>query len=84
LSGGEKQRVAIARALINKPKILFADEPTGNLDSKNSENIVDLLIELQKEYNLTLIIVTHEKKVSDRASRVIELKDGKIISDKKN
>ncbi len=84
MSGGEKQRVAIARALINKPKILFADEPTGNLDSKNSENIVDLLIELQKEYNLTLIIVTHEKKVSDRASRVIELKDGKIISDKKN
>ena len=83
LSGGEKQRVAIARALINKPKILFADEPTGNLDSKNSDNIVDLLIELQKEYKLTLIIVTHEKKVSDRASRIIELKDGKIISDKR-
>ena len=83
LSGGEKQRVAIARALINKPKILFADEPTGNLDSKNSENIINLLIQLQKEYNLTLIIVTHEKIVSEKASRVIEIKDGKIISDKK-
>jgi putative ABC transport system ATP-binding protein len=81
LSGGEKQRIAIARALINKPKILFADEPTGNLDSKNGENIMDLLISLQKEFNLTLIIVTHEKKISDKASRVIELKDGKIISD---
>ncbi|MCA9496468.1 MAG: ABC transporter ATP-binding protein [Nanoarchaeota archaeon] len=83
LSGGEKQRVAIARALINKPKILFADEPTGNLDSKNSENIINLLISLQKEYDLTLIIVTHEKKVSEKASRLIEIKDGKIISDKK-
>jgi putative ABC transport system ATP-binding protein len=81
LSGGEKQRIAIARALINKPKILFADEPTGNLDSKNGEKIMELLISLQKEFNLTLIIVTHEKKISDKASRVIELKDGKIIID---
>lgn len=84
LSGGEKQRVAIARSLINKPKILFADEPTGNLDSKNSENIIKLLMNLQKEFDLTLIIVTHEKKVSDMASRKIVIKDGKIISDKKN
>jgi putative ABC transport system ATP-binding protein len=84
LSGGEKQRIAIARSLINNPKILFADEPTGNLDSKNSEKIMELLISLQKKFNLTLIIVTHEKKISDQASRVIELKDGKIISDEKN
>lgn len=83
LSGGEKQRVAIARALINKPKILFADEPSGNLDSKNSDNIINLLMNLQKKFNLTLIIVTHEKRISDKASRVIELKDGKIVSNKK-
>ncbi len=81
LSGGEKQRVAIARALVNKPKILFADEPTGNLDSENSEKIIELLIKLQKEYDLTLILVTHEKQISDKASRVIEIKDGKIIND---
>jgi putative ABC transport system ATP-binding protein len=84
LSGGEKQRIAIARALVNKPKILFADEPTGNLDSKNSKNIIDLLIKLQKDYNLTLIIVTHEDKISKNASRVIEIKDGHIIKNQKN
>ena len=84
LSGGEKQRVAIARALINNPKILFADEPTGNLDSKNSKNIMDLFLELKKELGLTLIVVTHEKEVSKIASRVIEISDGKIVADKRN
>lgn len=78
MSGGEKQRVAIARALINDPKILFADEPTGNLDSKNSDNIISLLTDLKKENNLTLIIVTHEKNVSEKADRIIEIKDGKL------
>jgi putative ABC transport system ATP-binding protein len=84
LSGGEKQRVAIARALINDPKILFADEPTGNLDSKNSKSIIELLINLKKQNNLTLIIVTHEENISKIADKVIEIKDGKIISNKKN
>lgn len=82
LSGGEKQRVAIARALVNKPKILFADEPTGNLDSKNSEIIIKLLMDLQKEFNLTLIVISHEDYIYNKASRVIELKDGVIVSDK--
>jgi putative ABC transport system ATP-binding protein len=81
LSGGEKQRVAIARALVNNPSILFADEPTGNLDSKNSENIIKLLMDLQKEFNLTLIVISHEDYIYNKASRVIELKDGIIISD---
>lgn len=84
LSGGEKQRVAIARALINKPKILFADEPTGNLDSKNSQNIIDLLIQLKDEEDITLIIVTHEEKISKLSNRVIEIRDGQIIKDIKN
>lgn len=81
LSGGEKQRVAICRALINDPKILFADEPTGNLDTKNGEAILELLLELHKERQTTLVMVTHSPEVADRAERVITLQDGKIISD---
>ena len=84
LSGGEKQRIAIARALVNNPEILFADEPTGNLDSKNSKQIIELLQELHKKEQKTLIIVTHEPEIAKVAQRVIEVKDGKIISDKKN
>ncbi len=84
LSGGEKQRIAIARALVNDPEILFADEPTGNLDSKNSKQIIELLQKLHKKENKTLIIVTHEPEIAKVAQRVIEVKDGKIISDKKN
>ena len=78
LSGGEKQRIAIARALINEPEIIFADEPTGNLDSKNSKEILDLLISLKKELNTTLIVVTHEDEVAKKADRTIFLVDGKI------
>lgn len=82
LSGGERQRIAIARALINEPRIIFADEPTGNLDSTNGENIMKILTKLKKDKKITLIIVTHEKKVSKLADRIIEIKDGKIINSK--
>jgi ABC-type lipoprotein export system ATPase subunit len=78
LSGGQIQRVAIARALMNSPKILFADEPTGNLDSENSEKIINFLIKLQKETEMTLIIVTHDEKIAFRADKIIRLKDGEI------
>ena len=78
LSGGEQQRVAIARALINNPKILLADEPTGNLDSKNSEMVIELLHQIKSEYNLTLIIATHSDYVANSADRVCHLIDGKI------
>lgn len=80
LSGGEQQRVAIARALIMNPELLLADEPTGNLDSKNGTIILDILEELNKKDNITVIVVTHEKIVSDRARRSIQLKDGQILS----
>lgn len=81
LSGGEKQRVAICRALINNPKIIFADEPTGNLDSQNSEAIMDLMLELQKELQTTLILVTHSSEVAALADRVITLEDGRLVTD---
>ena len=80
LSGGEQQRVAIARALMTSPKILLADEPTGNLDSKNSKLIFNLLRELNKEENLTLVVVTHNMDLGNLADRIILLQDGKIIS----
>ena len=80
LSGGEKQRVAIARALITSPKILFADEPTGNLDTKSSEDIFGLLADLNKKENLTVILTTHNPKLGSQAARVIYLKDGRIVS----
>ena len=78
LSGGEKQRVAICRALINEPKILFADEPTGNLDSKNSREILDLLFELHREKQTTLVFVTHDMEIAAMADRMIPLVDGRI------
>lgn len=78
LSGGESQRVAIARALINEPEILLCDEPTGNLDSKTSESIYELLFDIKSKMNTTLIIVTHDEKLSSRTDRTIRLKDGKI------
>lgn len=80
LSGGQKQRVAIARALVNKPTILFADEPTGNLDSKSGEEILELLKKLNDE-GLTIVMVTHDKSVFDYATRRIQLQDGTIVSD---
>ncbi len=81
LSGGEQQRVAIARAFANAPKILFADEPTGNLDTVTGAHIIDLLFELNRESNTTLILVTHEERLAERCMRRIQLAAGEIISD---
>lgn len=82
LSGGQQQRVSIARALINKPSIVLADEPTGNLDSKNSKEVIELLKVTARKYNQTLILITHDSKVAEQADRVITISDGKIESDK--
>ena len=81
LSGGEQQRVAIARAFANRPRILFADEPTGNLDLANGAKIVALLEELNRESGTTLVLVTHDKALADRARRSIHLLDGAVVSD---
>ncbi len=84
LSGGQKQRVAIARALVNNPDIILADEPTGNLDSKTGEIVLNTFKKLNRETGHTVILITHEKYVAEHADRVIEIKDGKIIADFKN
>jgi len=84
LSGGERQRVAIARSLANEASVLLADEPTGNLDSENAVNVMDLIVRLQKERNFTLILVTHDMGLAQRAGRVISMKDGHVVSDKLN
>ena len=81
LSGGEQQRVAIARAIVNEPAIIFADEPTGNLDSKNGEEIIQLLFGLAEEQNSTLIVVTHDQELAKRGQRTLVVKDGIIVSD---
>jgi putative ABC transport system ATP-binding protein len=80
LSGGEKQRVCIARALVGKPKIIFADEPTGNLDSNTSETVEKMLFELNRETGITLVVVTHDPDLAAKCQRVIELKDGEIVN----
>lgn len=80
LSGGEKQRVAIARALINNPKLILADEPTGSLDEKNAKNVFDLLMKLNKEKNITILLITHDLNLANKTQNVSELKDGKIIN----
>ncbi len=81
LSGGEQQRVALARAFINRPKILFADEPTGNLDVDTSAHVVDLLFELNREAGTTLVLVSHDLDLAQRTQRIIRLKGGAIVSD---
>ena len=84
LSGGEQQRIAIARAFANNPKILLADEPTGNLDSKNGQHIFDLMTELHRQNNVTLVLVTHDQLLADKAQRQIRLIDGRVLSDEQN
>jgi len=80
LSGGEKQRVAIARALVNHPKIIFADEPTGNLDSSTGEAIMDILNKLHKDEGVAILMVTHEVELAKAANRLIRMKDGEVVS----
>lgn len=80
VSGGEKQRIAIARALINDPQIIMGDEPTGNLDKKNSEVVFDIFKQLAEDFNQTLLIVTHDQAFAERTHRIIEMEDGKIIN----
>lgn len=84
LSGGQQQRVAIGRALINNPSIILADEPTGNLDSKSSEEIIKLLKLSNEKYNQTILLVTHDEKIAREAGRIVEIKDGKIVRDEIN
>jgi lipoprotein-releasing system ATP-binding protein len=79
LSGGQQQRVAIARALINEPKILFGDEPTGNLDSKNTSIVLDILQELKQEFKQTILMVTHDTAFAERADRIVSIRDGRIV-----
>ena len=84
LSGGERQRVAIARSLANGAKVLLADEPTGNLDSENAALVLDLIVRLRREQNFTLVLVTHDMGIANKAARVIAMKDGRIVSDGPN
>ena len=79
LSGGEQQRIAIARAFANEPRILFADEPTGNLDGENGEKIADLLFEINREAGTTLVMVTHDMDLARRTGRILQLKNGKVV-----
>ena len=81
LSGGERQRAAIARSLANRPAILLADEPTGNLDSKNSAHVMELLLRLREEHAATLVMVTHDRELANHAARVVRIKDGEIIGE---
>lgn len=81
MSGGQQQRVAIARSLINNPRIILADEPTGNLDSDSTEQVYELLREINKKYKTTFIIITHDRHIAEKADRIIEIKDGRINLD---
>lgn len=81
LSGGQQQRVSIGRALVNSPALMLADEPTGNLDSENSKEIISLLRQFNKDFNQTVIIITHDEKIANSADRVITIEDGKITGD---
>jgi lipoprotein-releasing system ATP-binding protein len=79
LSGGEKQRVAVARALVNDPLVVFADEPSGNLDSKNQDELMDLFVDLRKQFNQTFVIVTHDQHLASKADRTVHIVDGVIV-----
>jgi putative ABC transport system ATP-binding protein len=81
LSGGEQQRVALARAFITRPPLLLADEPTGNLDSANGQHVLDLLVELNREQQTTLVLVTHDRRLAEYADRILTLSDGQVLSD---
>lgn len=81
MSGGQQQRTAIARAMANNPEIIFCDEPTGNLDEKSGENVIGMLIDVQRKFGKTVIIVTHDNNIAKRADRIIRVADGKIIED---
>jgi putative ABC transport system ATP-binding protein len=83
LSGGQKQRVCIARAIVNNPKVIFADEPTGNLDSATGEKIEKLLFDLNREKGITLIIVTHDEELASKCKRQIRIADGQVVADEK-
>jgi putative ABC transport system ATP-binding protein len=83
LSGGERQRVAIARSLANGPSVLLADEPTGNLDSENARHVLELIIRIHREQSMTLVLVTHDLAIAQHASRTIQMKDGRIVADRK-
>ena len=81
MSGGQQQRTAIARALMNNPKILLADEPTGNLDTDSTDRVYDLFREINDEFNTTIIVITHERRIAEKTDRIIEIRDGKIHLD---
>lgn len=81
MSGGQQQRTAIARALINNPKIILADEPTGNLDSESTENIYNLLRDINERFKTTFVIITHDRRIAEKADRIVEIKDGRIAMD---
>jgi putative ABC transport system ATP-binding protein len=81
LSGGEQQRVALARAFVQEPPIVLADEPTGNLDTTNGKHVLALLTERQRESGTTLVLVTHDPQIADRADRIIKMRDGMVVAD---
>ena len=84
MSGGQQQRVGIARAFVARPKIVFADEPTGNLDSKTTTEVMEMIVRMSRKYGETLILVTHDQEIAQYADRIIHLVDGNIVSDEPN